>query len=273
MTSRLQQSVMTFMCLSTLSFLAHKTHAGVVFTGNVESDFTGSGVVTVVDPGAVDVGLPLAAPAGTVSGNDLKDVRFSYDGTDLSVGFNAFTIAGDVDNDGNGGTTSAWLAGLGGNDVADFGGTESFALMIDVDENGTIDVIAGVSATTDISGFSVSQFSGSPFAPGFAFGAALPGHTGSVFGSPNASAPDIEFTITNFASLSTTLGLTDPSVASFAVNAFVGSFSDAGIGEDFLPGVGVLTSVSVPEPSSFLMCCLALLLGSCSWRRTPRSRG
>jgi len=242
-------------------FLAPDLAAAISFTGDVETDFVGTGFFIATDPGGIDVGVPPAAPVGTVSGNDLKDVRFLYDGTDLYVGFNTFTIAGDVDDDGDGGTTASWLSGLGGTDSADFGGTESFALMIDLDENGSIDVIAGVSSVTDLSGFSVSEFTGSPFVPGFAFGTPLPGHTGSVFASPTASAPDIEFSITGFSSLAATLGLSD-TADSFAMTAFVGSFDDASIGEDFLPGVGVTVTIDpvvVPEPGTFILAVLGLL--------------
>ena len=75
----------------------------ITFTGNVESDFTDAFTVTVADPFGADVGMPGVYPPGTISGNDIKDVRFYYDSsTDiLYVGLNTYTIAGDVDSDGS----------------------------------------------------------------------------------------------------------------------------------------------------------------------------
>jgi len=51
--------------------------------------------------GVGDVGLPLNAPPGTVSGWDMVDLRLTYDtATDtLYVGINTFGIAGDADGD------------------------------------------------------------------------------------------------------------------------------------------------------------------------------
>ena len=40
--------------------------------------------------------------------------------------------------------------------------------MFDIDQDGTLDVIAGVSGTTSLAGFSVNTFFGSEFAPSFA---------------------------------------------------------------------------------------------------------
>ena len=112
------------------------------FTGDVAADFTDATVVTVADPGGLDVGVPTAG-GSAVSGNDIEYAALDYDpATDtLSVGIATYGVAGDVDGDGDGGTTSSWLSGLGGTDVADFGGTESFAVAFDLDEDGTLDVI------------------------------------------------------------------------------------------------------------------------------------
>lgn len=217
------------------------------FTGDVESDFTGPGVFTFIDPYGVDVGLPEDAPPGTISGNDMTDFRLAYDpATDtMYVGINTYGIAGDVDGDGNPGGTSAWLAALIGSDLADFGGSESFAVYFDLDLDGTYDVIAGVSSSTNIAGFSVNLFSGSPFLPSSAFGAALPGNTGTIFGSPDADDPDLEFTITNFS----TLPGTDAS-PSFRVSAYVGSFADDGIGEDFISALPIISVTKTANPTS-----------------------
>ena len=223
--------------------------AAPVFTGNVESDFTVAGSMTIVDPTGVDVGVPSVAPPGVVSGNDMKDVRMYHDpATDvLYVGLNTYVIAGDVDDDGDPGGTASWLAGLGGEDNPDFGGSESFAVMFDIDEDGTFDVIAGVAGAADTSGYSVNVFSGVPFAPAFAFGAPLPGHTGVLHASPHLGEPDLELTITNFSALPTSGPDTD---LRFGFLAYVGSFADAGIGEDLVRGEGM---TRIPEPATVLL--------------------
>jgi hypothetical protein len=107
---------------------------------------------------------------GTISGNDMSQVKFHYDAVAdvLYVGIDTYTIAGDVDNDGNPGGTGPILSALGGTDIANFGGTEGFSVMFDIDQDGTLDVIAGVSGTTSLAGFSVNTFFGSEFAPSFA---------------------------------------------------------------------------------------------------------
>jgi len=211
--------------------------ATVTFTGDVATDFAGPGILTIPDAGGVgDVGLPNTAPSGIVSGWDMVDLRLTYDaGTDtLYVGINTFGIAGDADGDGNPGGTSAWLASQGGADLPDLGATETIAVFFDLDKDGTLvspdfDVIAGVPAGgNNISDFTVAQFSGSPWLPGYAFGPALPTHTGSYHANPSASDPDFEFTITNFS----TLPGQDASLGGFIVWAFMGSIQDDGIGED-----------------------------------------
>ena len=212
--------------VAVLALAIAATAATPTFTGDVEADFTGPGILTISDSSG-DVGLPGSAPGGTVSGWDMKDIRLTYDlATDtLYVGINAFGIAGDADGDGDPGATSAWLGATGGADIADFGTTESFAVFFDLDQDGTFDVIAGVSSSTNLSGFSVNDFSGNPGNPAGAFGTALPGNTGSV-----AVGPDVEFTITNFSALADQ----DALLAGFEVRAFMGSLEDDGIGEDFV---------------------------------------
>jgi hypothetical protein len=203
------------------------------FTGNVTTDFTGPGILIIPDPGGVgDVGLPVTAPPGTISGWDMVDLRLTYNAaTDtLYVGINTYGIAGDADGDGNPGATSAWLASNGGTDVANLGSTEAIAVYFDLNRDGTFDVIAGVSGLSDVTGFTVANFAGSPWNPAYAFGTALPTHTGSYHANPSVAKPDFEFTILNFS----TLPGSDASVSGFRVWAFMGSLQDDGIGEDSL---------------------------------------
>jgi choice-of-anchor A domain-containing protein len=224
-----------------LFFTAGSAHAAPpVLTCDVDADFTDPDTQILTDPGAIDVGLPLAFPFGTISGNDASEIRFYYDApTDrLYIGINAYMIATDVDGDGDPDNTGGILAGLGGLDEALVGGTESFAVFFDVDQDGIFDVIAGVPAGADISGFTVANFSpfGSPFAPAFAFDTPLPANTGAICGTPSALTPDIEFVIENWSTLPTSSGTDLSSDVDFG--SFIGSFSDAGIGEDFIPGAG-----------------------------------
>lgn len=211
--------------------------ATITFSGDVPADFTGPGVLTILDPGGVgDVGLPGVATPGTTSGWDMVGFRLSYDsGADiLYVGINAFGIGGDADGDGLPGNTSGWLTGTGGADVADLGGTESFAVYFDLDQDGTFDVIAGVPSGSDITGFTVSNFSGSPGSPFSAFGTAIATSAGSaLYANPSLSAPDLEFTITNFSQLPGQTG-SNNLLGGFEVRAFMGSQEDDGIGEDYI---------------------------------------
>jgi cysteine-rich repeat protein len=219
--------------------------AAPTFTGDVPTDFSDPSDLVFADPAGLDVGVPTALN-GAISGHDMEDVRLAYDAvTDtLFIGINTFGIATDADGDGNPDGTSPELAGLGGVDEALIGGTESFAFFADLDEDGVLDVIAGVPAGADASGYRVSSFLGTPVAPGVSFGPPLDAiHQGSFFGAPTASTPDLEFTITAFSQLPTSSGAavgTD-----FSIGLFVGSLSDAGIGEDFFPGVFQFTPVDV----------------------------
>ena len=212
-----------------------------LFTGHPADDFSVPGAIVIDDaPLGRDVGLPLAAPPGTVSGWDMQRAYLHYDPVSdvLSVGLETLGIAGDADGDGDEGTTAPWLMD-GGVDDPLFGGTESVAITLDTDLDGLPDVIAGVPALTDISGFAVATFSGSPFTPGFAFGAPLPGHEGFINLPASAGAPHAEFTIESFSLLPGFVG----GALEFGFRAYTGSFSDGGIGEDHLP----YTLVTLPE--------------------------
>lgn len=220
--------------------------ASPTFTGRADLDFAIAGAMSYPDPDGLDVGIPLSFPVGTVSGWDIDSLELHYDSaTDtLAVGFNTYGISGDADGDGDPGARSAALAGIGGFDTPDLGPTESFALAIDIDEDGVFDAISGVPALGDISAFGTYSFVGSPFAPGFAFSALLPGHSGLLFTSPSAAAPHLEMTIASFSLIPASSGV--DLAGTFQFFAFAGSFSDAGIGEDFYPGVGQTDTGEIP---------------------------
>jgi hypothetical protein len=225
--------------------------------GDVEADFTGPGVVIIPDT-IGEFGLPGNAPAGTISGWDMKDLRLYYHAATntmyvgINVGSNSSTILGDADGDGNPGGTSAWLTTNGGTDYANLAQSETAAVYFDLNEDGTWDVIAGISGSADYSGFSVNIFTGSFFPPNN-FGVSLPGNTGSKSANPDSTHPDLEFTITNWSTLPQQDG--DPLV--FCVGAFLGSQQDDGIGEDFLyyceePCIDVQKTVDCNNDTVFL---------------------
>ena len=204
------------------------------FTGDVEADFTGSSIL-IIDDIVGDVGMPGTPPG--VSGWDMKELRLFYHAaTDtMYVGINVQTIVGDADGDGDPSVTSLYLGfpsppGLGGADIANLGDSETAAVYFDLNQDGTWDVIGGIAGTagSSYSSFSVNNFTG-PFFPPLNFGAPLAANTGTISPNPDATHPDLEFTITNWS----TLPGHDTS-AGFKVGAFLGSQQDAGIGEDSL---------------------------------------
>ena len=115
--------------------------------GDVEVDFPSGPGVLIIPDAIGDVGLPINAPPGTISGWDMKDLRLYYDVANdtmyvgINVGSNASTILGDADGNGNPAGTSAWLALNGGTDLADLSSSETAAVFFDLDSDGTYDVI------------------------------------------------------------------------------------------------------------------------------------
>jgi hypothetical protein len=235
--------------------------------GNVDLDFTGPDIVVIPDPSGIgDVGMPGTPPG--VSGWDMGNVTlFYHEGTDtMYVGINVQTILGDADGDGNPSATSPYLSGYGDNctDVANLGGSESASVFFDLNQDGTWDVIAGISGLTDYSGFSVNRVT-YPFSAPYSFGAALASHKGSKSPNPDAAHPDLEFTIINWSDLPDDLELTDYSPG-FCVGARLGSGDDCPIGEDSLgpyciaeePEVG---GTAFPVDKLGLLAPWAVLLG------------
>ncbi|NOX30402.1 MAG: hypothetical protein GXP35_10205 [Actinobacteria bacterium] len=224
--------------------------AATVVAASPTFSATANPAIVIPDPSGIDVGMPMQFPADRVSGYDIEQVVVIYDdATDLlTVTIDTYVIAGDADGDGDPDTTGPVLNNLGGLDEPNFASGESFAILIDVDQDGAFDVIAGVNTDGDLSSFQVAQHSSSgfstvPFLP-LAYGAPLPAHDGGAPAAPSAASPALTMTITDFSQLAATLGLTDDSL-DFGVNAFMGSFADAGIGEDFVPSRGGSVTVDL----------------------------
>ena len=210
-------------------------------TGDASVDF---GADYVTDP--IDVGLP-SVIAGT--GNEIVGVGWFYDhdidrlyvGFDIQAGY----IAGDVDGDGNPDGTSAALASIYGYDCPNSGIAESFAFSLDIDGDHVYDINVGIGTSETWATLLFTEFNPTFVnAPAFAFGADIPELSGDYFaytgGAPNAAEQDIEFYIDGLADLGFE-GEGD-------FQAFVGSYADAGIGEDFVRG-----SVAAPEPATMIL--------------------
>jgi hypothetical protein len=274
---RLLTATVLSLLLVLATLVVSPVFAQPTFTGNAPADFGGlPDTVAVTDPGGVgDVGVPIPpAPSGTVSGWDVAVLYLNYDhATDtLYVGVDTFGICGDADGDGNPGGTSGWLAGLGGMDLADLSGTESFCLLIDTNNDYVsgiggpgIDVVVGVNSANDITTFGAYNFVGDPLNPQVGFGAALP-NTVTLYANPSAAAPDMEFSIANFSTLPNA-SFTPGQAFSFQINLFMGSLQDNGVGEDYISSAGATVPVNVvgqppPEPGVVPEASTLILLGS-----------
>ena len=203
----------TAIVLVTIASLA--AAQAVTFTGDVTADFPGNQLM--IDPGGADVGMPPNLAANT-SGWDIRNLAISYDEqTDiLFVGLDFAGIAGDADGDGDPGTSSAPLLVNGGVDLPDMLGSEGFAFAMDLDDDGLLDFVAGIPLGADINGFTVATYANtvtgngslSPTTDPYSrFGTTLPANIGTLFASPSAAAPDIEFTIPNFSDLIAQFGM------------------------------------------------------------------
>jgi hypothetical protein len=243
--------------------------AQVTFTGNVNLDFTGSGVVTGADDSTgYDVGIigGMTAP----SGHDMKEIRLAYDHpTDtLFVGFYTFVIAGDVDNDGGEGTSGAALLGAGGIDLANFGFSETIMLILDMNSTGPDDIMAGIDQNNNTGGWNVTSYSGNAYTFG---GTSYATSKGTLFYNTTASwptgGPHFEISIKKFSTLP------NATIANgrltFRARAFAGAQSqDNGIGEDNLPYF--TAEFRVPEPTALVL----LLVGGAGLHLgTGRRRG
>jgi len=197
----------------------------IVFTGDVAADFTATGTQVLLDT-QDDVGLPLNAPGGTISGWDLDNASFELEAAAglLHVGLDFRVYGGDADGDGSDGITAIWLAANGGFDLPALALTEAICIAFDFDQDGTYDVIAGDGAVDGT--YRVSEFTGLQILPAFGFGPLVPHDGGSLFG------PDAELTLNDMGGL---VDLTADYVC-FDFLVFAGSYQDDGIGEDFLAG-------------------------------------
>jgi hypothetical protein len=224
----------TVLILALTALMVTAASALPVFSGDVPADFTAADVVQFDDP--IDVGVADTAPPGIISGWDIASIYFDYEvDTDIMyVGIDCYGICGDADGDGNPANTAAWMSALWGQDLPDLSGTENIGLLIDTNNDGTFEVVVGVSALTDIYSFGAYKFVGIPLLPGFGFGPPLANAT-AFYASPSGAAPDLEFSIADFSMLPD-LTFTSGGSFEFYMRAFAGSLQDDGVGEDFVEG-------------------------------------
>lgn len=253
------------------------------FTGNVPVDFdpaTNPGVVIArPDPNDPRYSIPqIEAPIRDlvlVSGFQLDAIRLFYSAeTDtLQIGIEQplngktgqVVVAGDADNNGNGGTVDpAVRERLDDPDnYIDFpalGGTETMLVFIDLDPaaNNGPEIVAGIDAIRDdpntIKTFQVARFNSGadPNNPGVGrvspFGQFLPAHTGSSFLGLTPEAPSFQFNINRFSELyrnETGRDLEFP--LQMAVGGFAGSANDGGTSEAFIPAIPVTVPLVPPK--------------------------
>jgi len=226
------------------------------FTGEADFDFVGPGILIIPDPGGSELDIDPPAPPGTISGNDIKDLRLAYDAVNdvLYVALNGYGIIGDVDGDGD----QATVTWGGGFDFPSLSGNETACVYFDLDPDPLIpfnmatswDVILGVGV--DMSFLDIGIYrTDNTSDPGsnFDFNVISPPGSGLITGhdplpgwetiEPNVpsspDANDLEFCITNFSTLLfDAKGIVDQVPGHFRVGAFIGQNTDGAIGEDYI---------------------------------------
>lgn len=189
----------------------------VAFTGNVLADFpVNSGGFKYLTGGPAQKSLiPVdLQPVINVTGFDIEGIALSYDPTadKLSVGIlqpeNGKTgqrvIAGDTDNNLNSGTVDPAVNAIdsGFQDIPDMGQSEHMFVYLDLNNDGTSDIVAGIDGFSANKNYHVALAvqNGNPSTPP-GFGAEIPGHAGDIYLVNDPAHPAMEFTISNFKSL------------------------------------------------------------------------
>jgi len=234
-----------------LSTLFVSTSHAITFTGNVDADFPAESCFA--DNATTDVGVPATFPVGSISGWDVERICFLYNRPldTLFVGVRTFDVGdvpvifGDADGDGNPGGSRPELITAGGQDFPNLSVEEYFALILDFDADvsnlgDTPEVVAGETDSQQLpGGFRVSEVAQPPLSVNSSFsaayyGAAVASSVGSsVFVSPSAGAPHLEFTIIGFSQLPgfASIPPTNPD-ADVGLIFKDGSLGDDGIGDE-----------------------------------------
>ena len=263
----------------------------VTFTGNVLNDFNDTVpglVVARPQPDDPRYSIPLIEEPirdiVRVSGFQLDAIRLVYDAQRdiLQVGFeqplsqqvgreNQRVIAGDADNNGNGGTVNPTIRTIVDDpdnfiDFPSLGGTETMLAFFHLDPgppgqpiSGTPDIVAGIDAIRSdpeaLKSFQVAEFNTAtdPTRPGSGssspFGRFLPQHTGASLLGVTPEAGGFEFNINRFSELyQNVTGRPLQFPVDIAVGGFAGSANDGGISEAFIPPIRVTLPAPPPPP-------------------------
>lgn len=258
-----------------LEQLDHRRLLAVNFTGNALADIpdtTAPGTAIVQSNTTVPINNPQLAQLIKVSGFDISAIRMKYTPQDdtVSVAIQqpsnqrgqgnllplAPVIAGDADNNGDGGTVSLAVKQIQPlfQDYPNLGGSETMAVFFDFNNDGVPDVVAGVPNTPGAGKFFVVADAvpnpTSPTTSAPSFGTPLPANTGYAYlrdTDPTAGA--FEFQITNFSKLYQSKTGTPLTTASIMrVGGFAGSPDDF-IDEEFVPAQPINFGV-VPKPDT-----------------------
>lgn len=227
----------------------------VSFTGNVISDFStpsGKGVKFLTGGTQVNPSIPAdLQPIIKVSGFQMDGVALAYDpGKDeLSVGvmqpLNQKTgqrvIAGDADNNLNSATVdpaiTAMLPYANFQDYADLGADENIGVFIDLNNDGSADIMAGVRPATTLNALKplvITRADNSSNPP--AFGTDIPGYSGNIYLVNNPDHPGFEFSIKNFKQLAQSqfgITITDDSMLAAGVTGQDAGTNGIGAGTYF----------------------------------------
>ena len=258
----------------TLECLDHRQLLSANFTGNAIIDIpatTQPGTVLLannLDPNTRHSQIPPdLLPLIKVSGLDINGIRLRYTPGDdtLSVAIqqpdNQKTgqpvLAGDTDNNGDGGTVSPAVQALRPAflDFPYIGGSETMGVFLNFHDNNIPDVVAGIPNTPGAGKlYQVNKAVVNPdptianrVAP--TFGDKLLTNTGASFLTNDPLHPAFEFQITNFSQLymaETGHALTTTSTIGFG--AFGNSLDDDGISETFFPAQSAVFGVIPPVP-------------------------
>ena len=131
----------------------------VTFTGDVDADFFSLGEY-FPDPGGSGSNGDVQTGLDSLSGNDFAGIAMAYEGNldILYVGIDMHGICGDADGDGDPDRTGAALAAAGGTDAPRFSLDETFTFVLDTDNDGEPDIVAGTPIGRGLAQFRLAEW-------------------------------------------------------------------------------------------------------------------
>lgn len=190
----------------------------VAFTGNVPIDFpmNTAGYKYLIGGPSQKSTIPTdLQPLIKTTGFDIEGIALTYDPTGDKLSFGILqpdngktgqrVIAGDTDNNLNSGTVDPAVNAIDASfqDIPDMGQSEHMFTYLDLNNDGTPDIVAGIDGFSANKHFHVAL--AAPNQPNQSnppgFGTELPGHAGDIYLVNDPAHPAMEFTITNFKSL------------------------------------------------------------------------